>query len=167
MAYHSIAPIRTESVSAVTATNTVELGTRVWDSGREYCYIYNGGAELAKDLLCVMTGTSGYTVAVTFATTITTAASPLVFGVARNGTIAAGSYGWVLTRGHCDLVSDGTYVITAGDMLMPSGSGLVRPMSAVSVLTAAVYMIHGNKLHACTATTAGSTVTLSAYVRLG
>ena len=88
-----------ESVSAVTATPSVELGSRrVW-KGEEYVYCYNaGGAAISTSLalgVVLVTGCSGYSVAATsHADTI----NPCV-GVVKHAAIAAGSYGWVMTKG--------------------------------------------------------------------
>ena len=86
-----------ESVSAVTATPSVELGARRYWKGEEYVYCYNaGGASIAAALgVVVVTGASGYSVA---ATSHADTVNPCV-GVVKHAAIAAGSYGWVMTKG--------------------------------------------------------------------
>ncbi len=88
-----------ETPSAVTATPSVELGSRrVW-KGEEYVYCYNaGGAAIATSVnlgVKLITGCSGYSVA---ATSITDTVNPCV-GVVKHAQIGAASYGWVMVKG--------------------------------------------------------------------
>ena len=150
-----------ETVSAVTATPSVEIGARTFYDGREYIYMYNGGSEAAKNKVVVASGTSGYTFVVTFASGAAIGCLPM--GVVRNATIAAGSYGWVCTRGFVDLYNDGTASVTSGDFIVLSVNGNVRQVTFTSVVTQAV--ITGKLAHAMQSTdTAG---TFGAYIRLG
>lgn len=151
----------TEGVSAATATNTVDIGTRRLVNGREYIYMYNGGAEAAPNKVVVVTGTSGYTFVVTYASGAAISATPI--GVVREATIAASSYGWVMTRGFCDVYNDGTASVTTGDVLVLSTNGNVRQYSAASVVTQLVY--NGIVAKAMQSTDTAGTV--GAYVRLG
>ncbi len=97
MKYHSVAPIREESISQVTATPSVALGTRVFVKGEEYVYCYNaGGATIAQGLgVKFITGASGYSIA---ATSIAESFNPFV-GVTKHVAMASGDYGWVMTKG--------------------------------------------------------------------
>lgn len=95
-------PAYEESVSAVTATPSVALGSRRTHAGEEYVYCYNaGGATLSQKMVAkLITGASGYSVA---ATALTDVYSPAV-GVVKHADIAAASYGWVLRRGFASVV---------------------------------------------------------------
>jgi hypothetical protein len=106
----------TESVSAVTATPSIELGTRRVVGGSEYVYMYNGGA-IADQRLVVRPQTAG--VAYTFS--VTTVAGTLLpaCGTVANATIAAGSYGWVLTKGYTKAVIEGLVTYAVGGALAP------------------------------------------------
>lgn len=99
MKYYSAGPINEESVSAVTATPSVQLGTRRMYKGEEYVYCYNaGGGAIATSVALgvkFVTGASGYSVA---ATSLTDVFNPFV-GVVKNAAFAAGDYGWVMTKG--------------------------------------------------------------------
>lgn len=97
MTFHSVGPVRFESVSATTATPSQQLGERVVHKGEEYVYCYNaGGGDVAQGkVVKLITGASGYSVA---ATALTDVFSPAV-GVVKHATIAAGSYGWVMVKG--------------------------------------------------------------------
>jgi hypothetical protein len=87
-----------ESVSAVTATNSIGPGARQWVSGNEYVYVYNGGNSQIPPTygatLSQTVGTSGYTVTVSSVTS----ASPLA-GVVKHATLTTGTYGWLLVKG--------------------------------------------------------------------
>lgn len=78
-----------ESVSAVTATQSSELGTIREQGGDKYIYAYNNGATQAIPGNCVMisalTGPS-------FTVSTVTSVSP-VFGVVKHATFTTGTYG--------------------------------------------------------------------------
>jgi len=97
MGFQGVAPVVFESVSQVTATPSVELGTRRVVDGEEYVYCYNAGGGQASVNLGVklITGASGYSIA---QTSITDVFNPLV-GVVKHSTMAAGDYGWVMVKG--------------------------------------------------------------------
>lgn len=104
MSLENISPIQFESVSASTATPSVELGTRRTDSaGNEYIYVYNHGVETYPGRAVVMkTASSGYTVSVT-----NTAAKVGQFaGGVHHSTLLAASYGWIMTKGLCRVAPD-------------------------------------------------------------
>lgn len=122
MAFNQIAPVVFESVSACTATNSVELGTRTTVSGVDYIYVFNGStaAQISQGMPAVLNGTaslaSGYTV------TVTNAASQAghlkCVGVAHNATIPTAQYGWLATRGLVLCALDASAVsMNAGDQL--------------------------------------------------
>jgi len=96
MAYYK-QPLLTESVSAVTATPSVELGTKRIVDGREYIYAYNAGGAQASQYLVVQraAGAEGESF------TVTTTVDPYiaVMGVVHNATFTTATYGWLLKRG--------------------------------------------------------------------
>lgn len=88
-----------EAVSQTTATNSVELGTRRVQNGNEYIYVYNGGgASITSGYGVTVSGLSGYTVTVSSVTQVNH-----IVGVA-NYTFATGYYGWIQTKGFCQIV---------------------------------------------------------------
>lgn len=97
MKFYSAGPVREESVSQVTATPSVALGSRVIHKGEEYVYCYNAGGSSAAAGKGVkfVTGASGYSVAVT---SLTDVFNPCV-GVVKHAAIGSGEYGWVLSKG--------------------------------------------------------------------
>lgn len=96
--FHGL-PVYNESVSAVTATPSVELGSRRIQAGEEYVYVYNdGGANINPGNGCVMSGNTGMSVTVS-STTFFNAC----IGVVKHATLTTGTYGWVMTRGFSNL----------------------------------------------------------------
>jgi hypothetical protein len=94
MAY-GIAPIRFESVSAVTATPTVEVGTMVEDGDEKYMYVYNtGNSQISPGYGATVSGVTGYSVTVSSVT-----AADFFVGVCKHATLTTGTYGWLLVRG--------------------------------------------------------------------
>jgi len=99
MSLETISPVYFESVSAVTATPSVELGSRRTDSaGNEYIYVYNTGVETYPGrCVYLKTASSGYTVSVT-----NTAAGVGQFaGGINHATFTSASYGWIMVKGLC------------------------------------------------------------------
>jgi hypothetical protein len=89
-------------VSGVTQTqgvNDPELGQRANVAGNEYVFVYNAGAGVTQNQIVVLqSGSSGYSV-----TGSSVVGADPVMGVAANTALAAGDYGWVLTRGFADV----------------------------------------------------------------
>lgn len=120
MGFYGLAPINFESVSAVTATPSVETGTRRVHDGNEYVYVYNTGAA------AIGQGKIGFLPAATFSSqysvTVSNAASQSghgkVVGVAHNASIGASEYGWLVTKGLTYIALDASEVsMNSGDLL--------------------------------------------------
>jgi len=124
---NSVAPVSFESVSNVTLTPSVQLGTVRNDSGVNYVYVYNdGNSQISQGLMGFLAGTSslssGYSV------TVTNAASQSggikAVGVAHNATLTTGSYGWLATKGLVLAGLDASAVsMNAGDIVVPGVDG--------------------------------------------
>lgn len=99
--YQSL-PIETESVSNVTLTNSVDLGTVRVYNGEEYVYVYNDtSGAVAPGLGMVMSGYTGMSVTVSSNTYFN-----VCIGVVKHATFTTASYGWLLTRGFTNLKMD-------------------------------------------------------------
>lgn len=121
MGFSSVGPILEESVSAVTATNSVELGTRRIIDGDEYVYCYNNTGSLATaGALMIQSAVSGYSL--TRSTTIVTD-YPMV--AVKNVEVPAGSYFWGLVRGSVNLMS---IAMSAGEALTTGADGNAKTM---------------------------------------
>ena len=124
-----------ESVSAVTATNSVELGARRLWKGEEYVYCYNadGGAIQPTYGVKVVTGASGYSVA---ATSLTDVANPCV-GVVKHATLTTDGYGWILVKGFTRLEYHANSAITSD--YFPVALGVGGTFTQVAPITDAVH----------------------------
>jgi hypothetical protein len=84
----------TESVSAVTATNSVSLGSRRTEGGNDYVYVYNaGGTPIIPTYGAILSANSAYSI------TISSALGDRCAGVVKHTTMTTGTYGWLCTRG--------------------------------------------------------------------
>jgi hypothetical protein len=87
-----------ESVSAVTSTNSVEIGTRRVVGSREYLYVYNKSTSTATTKYGVVySASSGYSV------TISSVGGEMPAGVVYNADIGPTQYGWIVVQGFAPL----------------------------------------------------------------
>ena len=113
-----------ESVSAVTATPSVELGARRYVGAEEYVYVYNaGGADVyPKYGVKFITGASGYSIA---NTALTDVASPFC-GVIKHATLTAGSYGWCMTKGFTSVIVNSALTFDYRALALGLGGGFAE-----------------------------------------
>lgn len=90
-----------ETVSHVTATNSVRLGDRRYHDGEEYIYCYNAGTATGTTNKGVtpVTGMTNYSFTISSNTDV---CNPLL-GVIKHADIPASSYGWVMCKGYASL----------------------------------------------------------------
>lgn len=93
MAFYGLDPVCFESVSNVTATNTVELGTIRFHDGEYYKYVH-AAKTVSMGIGGVYTGTSGKTIVATGAVSGEHCA-----GVVKHESIPSGQYGWLMVHG--------------------------------------------------------------------
>lgn len=128
MALQSLGPVSFESVSNVTATNSVELGTRRTEAGIDYIYVYNAGAaDIAQGQMGFIGAAIASSVA-NYSVTVSNAASQsgsrAVVGVAHNAAITTLKYGWLATRGVVYGVPDATATsLNSGVEVVPGVDG--------------------------------------------
>ena len=117
---HGYQQLFTESVSTVTATNSVTLGTRRVESGVEYVYVYNAGTTAAVGYGMIQSLMSGFSVVVS------SVSGDPCFGVVANTDLEATSYGWIAVRGpvHIDMagMNHCTAATGMGILLQTNGS---------------------------------------------
>lgn len=125
-----------ESVSAVTATNSVALGMeRRDDAGNRYIYVYNNGtSQISQGLAAVLTGTSGYSV--TVSSVVGTDGMPI--GIAKNATLTTGTYGWLMTRGFSGFTAQANDSFASGDAICLGTDGKMAMHSNATGFSAAV-----------------------------
>lgn len=119
MAVYKYDQIFFESVSQTTLTPSVDLGTRRYESGKEYIYVYNG---------CGASITSGYGVTVSLLTnyTVTVSSTTQVnhcVGVCR-WTMATATYGWIQTKGFAQIVMSADNSMALNDPMKLGTNGL-------------------------------------------
>jgi len=154
-----------ESVSAVTMTNSVDIGSRRHEAGVDYTYIRNDSSEqLIPTRGCKLASAStGYTVDVAAAAPATFSASVLA-GVCVHATMTASAYGWIATRGFVSVEADGKTSIGAGEKIWLSLSGTFARYTAPTDVS-----IFAQGLSVCgvasTAMVTTSTGTFTAYIK--
>ena len=112
----------TESVSAVTATNSVALGSQRIENGKWYTYVYNGGTSSCPVAYGVIASSnSSYTVL------CSSALGDMLAGVVVHNSITTATYGWVLTKGPA------TITLGAGGGVTPAtlGGGIALQTNGV------------------------------------
>lgn len=132
MGFNDASPVLFESVSQVTTTNSVELGTKVAYMGKEYVYVYNAGNSQALPGHGVtISGVSGYSVTIS-----STSMIDAFVGVVHHSTIATAYYGWIVTKGHCKVRATANSGLAAGDILNAGGDGVHVNNSIVTNIVA-------------------------------
>lgn len=108
-----------ESVSQTTLSNSVDLGTKRVEGGKEYIYVYNGcGASITSGYGVTVSLLSGYTVTVSSTTQVNHCV-----GVA-NYTFATATYGWIQTKGFCQIVLSANNSMALNDPIKLGTDGL-------------------------------------------
>jgi hypothetical protein len=97
MAVESLSPILFESVSNVTATPSVELGTERTVAGEKYVYVYNAGGAATGTGVGLSRPASA--AAGLYSCSASSLAGDLCLGFVKHATIGSGQYGWALVRG--------------------------------------------------------------------
>jgi len=148
MANDGLQQLFEESVSAITATNSVQLGSERWKDGNKYRYIYNKSSSTAavgKAMVYIganASASSGFSLTVS-----STAGDYDLGGVVYHTDIEPRNYGWVVVNGvipGCETSSGttaGQYVTLAADGRFRSGSAttgdLYQPLGVALTVTAA------------------------------
>ena len=138
MGFNNTGFISPESVSAVTTTPQVTLGTRTVINGNEYVYVYNcGNAAIKVGWGGYVTANSGYSVSVS------NAASQVGFlaGVCHHASIPTAYYGWLMTKGVCYVAADGSETSAASGNYIFLGvdGGFVAAAGTASLATGVRY----------------------------
>lgn len=137
MAFQSADPVVFESVSNVTATNSVDLGTRATVDGRQYCYVYNAGnSQISIGQGAIMTASSGYSVTVSSTTGL-----DVFVGVCYHSTLTTGTYGWLVTHGHTKIKTPAGSICTNGDLLFAGGDGVFGVNPLTGTASAGIYIM--------------------------
>ena len=135
MSYQGVSPISFEPVTTVTATASVEVGTRRTKDGVDYVYAYNeGGSSIETGKGCVLAaGATGMSCTVSSVT-----AADCLIGVSVN-TMATTKYGWLVTRGITNVEMNPTSgTVAAGEGLILGLNGVFNRIGGTDGATAGV-----------------------------
>lgn len=127
MSFQGVGPILFESVSAVTATPSVEIGTEWSTGGNKYVYVYNdcNSTIAVGNGMTLQSGASGYSCTLSSVT-----ATDVCVGVVKHANITTGTYGWALTKGFGTVQMLGTSgSVGVGVGLELGANGLFAPVS--------------------------------------
>lgn len=135
--YQGLSPIENEGVSAVTATNSVDLGTCRTHNGEDYVYAYNDGAgQIVPGQGVVMSGNTGFSVCVSSTTFFN-----VCVGVVKHVTFTTATYGWLLTRGFSNVKMGDNASGVVGEPLYLGASGCFNGVAAKNTLSTAFSQI--------------------------
>jgi len=125
---NQVGPIAFESVSNVTATNSVKVGTRITRGDEDYIYVYNtGSGDIPIGHACVLSAVTGYSVTVDSVSGV-----DFAVGVCKHAAISASCYGWVLTKGFSTVEMGAGDSCAAGQALRLGVSGTFALASQVT-----------------------------------
>jgi hypothetical protein len=112
-------PIVNESVSAVTATPSMAIGTRRFEQGDELVYLYNNGTtQISPGNGCILSGTTGYSVTVSSVTSVDT-----YLAVCKHATATTGTYFWGVYRGFVPMRAVANSGLASADYVMAGDNG--------------------------------------------
>lgn len=117
-------------VSFVTTSlgpNDPKVGDSCKVGNEEYVFVCNIGADrqISPGFGCVVSGVSGYSVTVS-----STTSADILVGVCKHNTIATAGYGWVVTKGFCQVTMISTSgTVAAGGLIELAADGKFAPRS--------------------------------------
>lgn len=115
-------PIGFGSISMVTATlgaNDPEVGTMRREGDEEYVFVYNAGnSQIPPSYAAVVSAVSGYSVTLSSVTSV-----DFPVGVVKHATLTTGTYGWLMTRGFCQVEMEADNSAAAGQLLALAADG--------------------------------------------
>lgn len=143
-----------ESVSNVTATPSEQVGALRRKDDEQYVYVYNAGnSQISPSYGTTVSAVTGYSVTVS-----TTTSVDICMGVVKHATLTTGTYGWLMSRGFCQIQMGANNSAAAG---VPIGIGSDGTFAHVTQTTIAAGPILGKAMEAIASGASGS-----AYLRL-
>lgn len=134
-----------ESVSAITATPSVPLGTRRIEGLKEYVYVYNAGSTAALGYGMITSCNSLGSVVVS------SVSGDVCAGIVQSTELTDSYYGWLQTKGPVNCESaDG---VSAGGPVYLQANGSVEEVTTATSLGLGVGVVFG---HATTAIASGA-----------
>ncbi len=120
MSYQNVGPVNFESVSAVTATPSVDVGVIREHEDEKYIYVYNNGtSQISVGRCATVSAVSGYSV------TVSSVSGDAIVGFAKHATLTTGTYGWLVCRGFVDGLTNAmaSTALSAGDVIQAGVDG--------------------------------------------
>tara|TARA_R110000796_G_scaffold187266_1_gene304170 strand:- start:2690 stop:3154 length:465 start_codon:yes stop_codon:yes gene_type:complete len=108
-----------DSVSNVTATNSVDVGTERKVGDESYLYVYNAGnSDIPPSYGCVLSAVTGYSATLSSITGV-----DFLVGVVKHSTLTTATYGWIMTRGFAAIEMEADNSAIAGQILALAADG--------------------------------------------
>ena len=118
MAYQSLSPVLFESVSAVTASPSVDLGIRRVVDGNEYIYCFNAGNVQISQGMPGLINSANSNFSVSASNAVSQSGWHKFVGVCHNATLTTATYGWLMSKGVAIVALDASAVsMNSGDLL--------------------------------------------------
>lgn len=137
MGYYGVDPVKFVGVSHVTdalGANHPEVGTRTVYDGEEYVWAYNdGNSQISPSYGATILANSGVSVSIS-----STSSDDMFVGVCKHATITTGAYGWLLTKGFCNVEMEADTSAVTGALLVPAADGEFADKSASTGIPAQI-----------------------------
>jgi len=161
--FHGL-PVEFESVSNVTLSPSVDLGTVRIVNGEEYVYVYNdSNTSMPVGLGCVMSGNTGMSVTISSTTFFN-----VCVGYVKHATFPSLTYGWLLTRGFTNIIMDANSSGIVGGPISLGLSGTAYSIRTANTLTTTFSQVtseFGLMVHGVVVQGTASAGTAYGYVR--
>lgn len=145
MTVENISPVQFESVSAVTATPSVELGTERTVAGQKYVYIHNCGistASVGYGLVRPASAAAGL-----YSCSVSSVSGDQCIGFVKHADIPTLYYAWALTDGLVGLqVSSGASTVAAGAVGLGINGNIATHTVGYAVAQVLTQVVSGNSL---------------------
>jgi hypothetical protein len=119
---YGLSPIPFVGVSFTTnslGSNDPQVGDVRREGDEQYVFVYNAGnSQIQPSYAAVLSAVSGYSVTLSSTTSV-----DLCVGVVKHATIATGYYGYLLTRGFCQVEMQADNSAAAGQLLAIAADG--------------------------------------------
>lgn len=134
MTVYNVGPVLFETVSNVTATPSIDVGTVRREGDEEYIYAFNAGSSTASvGKGVIVSAVSGYSITVSSITMV-----DICVGHVKHADIPTGSYGWLCTKGWVQADAHADQSFAAGALAILAADGkLTNKTSGIAFLAPA------------------------------
>lgn len=143
MAVGSISPVMFESVSAVTATPSVEVGSKRTVAGEDYVYIFNCGVSTASVGIGLIRPASAF--AGIYSCSVSSVSGDQCTGFVKHADIPTLNYGWAMKRGLVTVsVSSFASTVAAGAVALGVNGVIATHTSGYAIGQITTAIVSGN-----------------------